>query len=296
MGFDADGEVYYTDNQGPWRGPNLLNHLVPGSFQGHPGGNKWYTLAPNMGPRPPDPSSPSRIEIERQRIKEYVPPAVALVYERIGNSSSFIACDLSGGKFGPFQKQLFIGDQSHSDISRVFLEEVKGVKQGVVIPFLGGFKSGLIAGRIYNPSGQLFTGGSDRGWGARGGKPYCFERVDWTGKTPFEMQEMRAKPDGFELAFTEPLDADSAAKVENYRMREFNYIYRAEYGSPEVDERIPKITKAVVAPDQKSVRLTIDSLCKGDIHELHLDGIKSADGEPVLHPVAYYTLNEIPDK
>ena len=32
-GFDADGEVYYTDNQGPWRGANNLGHLVPGSFQ-----------------------------------------------------------------------------------------------------------------------------------------------------------------------------------------------------------------------------------------------------------------------
>ena len=121
-----------------------------------------------MGPRPVEPNSPSRLETERARIKEFVPPAVYLVYGKIGNSSSFIACDLSGGKFGPFQKQLFIGDQSHSNIARVYLEEVNGVKQGVVIPFLEGFKSGLIAGRIYNPTGQLFTGGSDRGWGAKG--------------------------------------------------------------------------------------------------------------------------------
>ncbi len=296
IAFDADGEVYYTDNQGPWRGANLLNHLVPGSFQGHPGGNKWYAKAPNMGPRPVEPNSPSRLETERARIKEFVPPAVYLVYGKIGNSSSFIACDLSGGKFGPFQKQLFIGDQSHSNIARVYLEEVNGVKQGVVIPFLEGFKSGLIAGRIYNPTGQLFTGGSDRGWGAKGGKPYCFERVDWTGKVPFEVQEMHAKPDGFEVTFTEPADLKTAADPASYTMREFTYIYRSEYGSPEVDEKFATINKAVVAPDGKSVRLTLDELTKGDIHELHLDGVKSPDGRPVLHPVAYYTLNEIPAK
>jgi glucose/arabinose dehydrogenase len=40
IGFDADGEVYYTDNQGPWHGSCTLQHLVPGSFQGHPGGNR----------------------------------------------------------------------------------------------------------------------------------------------------------------------------------------------------------------------------------------------------------------
>jgi hypothetical protein len=29
---------------------------------------------------------------------------------------------------------------------------------------------------------------------------------------------------------------------------------------------------------------------------MHLDGVKSADGQPLLHSVAYYTLNEIPKK
>ena len=236
------------------------------------------------------------METERARIKELVPPAVYLVYGKIGNSSSFICCDLSHGKFGPFQKQLFIGDQSHSNIARVFLEEVNGVKQGVVIPFLQGFKSGLIGGRLDDAAGQLFAGGSDRGWGAKGGKPFSFERVDWTGKVPFEVHEMHAKPDGFELTFTEPVDPATASSLASYKAREFTYIYQGDYGSPEVDDVIPQITAATVGANNKSVRLTFDKLTKGHIHELHLDGVKSADGRPVLHPVAYYTLNEIPAK
>ena len=204
-------------------------------------------------------------------------------------------CDRTGGKFGPFSKQLFIADQSHSNISRVFIEEVNGIKQGVVFPFLKGFKSGLIGGRM-NEKGQLFAGGSDRGWGAKGGAPFSFERVDWTGKVPFEVREMRAKPDGFELTFTEPVDAKTAGDVASYKARAFIYAYREEYGGPEVDDKVVKITKAVVSGDGKSVRLTFDKLTQGDIHELHLDGVKSADGRPVLHPVGYYTLNEIPTK
>lgn len=293
IGFDADGEVYYTDNQGPWHGSCTLQHLVPGTFQGHPGGNIWYEKAPNMGPRPVDPNDKSRMVKERERVKELVPPAVYMVHGKIGNSSTFIVCDQSNGKFGPFQKQLFIADQSHSNLSRVYLETVNGVKQGVVFPFLKGFKSGVIGGRM-NEQGQLFAGGSDRGWGARGGKPFSFERVEWTGKVPFEVHEMRARPDGFELTFTQPVDPVTAAKPESYSMRGFTYIYQAAYGSPEVDEVLPKITKATVSPDRKSVRLTIDTLTKGNIHELHLDGVKSAEGLPVLHPVGYYTLNEIP--
>jgi glucose/arabinose dehydrogenase len=295
IAFDANGDVYYTDNQGPWHGASTLQPLVPGSFQGHPAGNKWYENAPNMGPRPVEPNDNSRLVAERDRIKELVPPAVYMVHGKIGNSSGAIICDLSGGKFGPFGKQLFIADQSHSNLSRVFVETVNGVKQGVVVPFLKGFKSGPIGGRM-NGQGQLFLGGSDRGWGSKGGKPFSFERVDWTGNVPFEIHEMHAKPDGFELTFTRPFDPKTATDPANYWMREFTYIYRSEYGSPEVDSVLPKIAKAEPGADHRSVRLTIDPLTRGHIHELHLEGLKSAEGQPLLHPVAYYTLNEIPSR
>lgn len=297
-----EGEVYYTDNQGPWHGSSTLQHLVPGSFQGHPGGNEWYAQAPNMGPRPVDPMpeafangrkkgdtskpDPGRMVEERKRIKQLVPPVVYMVHGKIGNSSSFIVPDLSGGKFGPFEKQLFVADQSHSNIARVFIEEVNGVKQGVVFPFLKGFKSGLIGGRM-NEKGQLFAGGSDRGWGAKGGKPFSFERVDWTGQVPFEVHEMRAKPDGFELTFTAPVDPKTAGDASSYTARQFTYAYREAYGGDEVDVVTPKLTKVTVSQDGKSVRVTFDELIQGHIHEMHLDGVRSADGRPVLHPVGY---------
>jgi hypothetical protein len=143
---------------------------------------------------------------------------------------------------------------------------------------LKGFKSGLIGGRLTD-EGQLFTGGSDRGWGAKGGQPYCFERVDWTGKVPFEVHEMRARPDGFELTFTQPVDAATAGDPASYTMREFTYIYRSEYGSPEVDDVAAKITSATVSPDRKSVRLVVAPLTKGHVHELHLKGVRSGRGQ-----------------
>ena len=312
LGFDAEGEVYYADNQGPWHGSCTLQHLVPGSFQGHPGGNEWYALAPNMGPRPIDPSpenyqgdnkrreareggDPGRMVKERERIKQLLPPAVYLVHGKIGNSASAIICDTSAGKFGPFMNQLFIADQSHSNLSRVFLETVNGIKQGVVFPFRLGFASGLIGGRM-DGEGRIFTGGSDRGWGARGGKPFCFEKCEWTGKTPFEVHEMRAKPDGFELTFTQPIDAKTAGDLKSYSMREFTYAYREAYGGDEIDEILPTITAAEVGADGQSVRLKISPLTKGHIHELHFEGVKNTAGHSLLHTVGYYTLNEIPAK
>lgn len=312
IGFDADGEVYYTDNQGPWHGACTLQHLVPGTFQGHPAGNVWYDEAPNMGPRPVDPIpeafqngrkrgdkgphvDPDRMVNERKRIKQLLPPVVYMVHGKIGNSSSAIICDLSAGKFGPFAKQMFIADQSHSNLSRVFIEEVNGIRQGVVIPFRSGFASGIIGGRM-DQEGRVFVGGSDRGWGARGGKPYCFERVEWTGKLPFEMHEVRARKDGFEITFTQPVDEASAKELKSYKTNAFTYAYREEYGGDPVDEIDTVVKSVVVAQDRKSVRITLDKLVQGDIHELHLDGVKNSSGEPLLHSVAYYTLNEIPKK
>ena len=42
--MNAAGDLFYTDNQGPWNGTCSLKHLIPGKFVGHPGGHKWYEL------------------------------------------------------------------------------------------------------------------------------------------------------------------------------------------------------------------------------------------------------------
>jgi hypothetical protein len=40
--------------------------------------------------------------------------------------------------------------------------------------------------------------------------------------------------------------------------------------------------------------LFIDGLRPRFVHELHLNSLRSATGEELLHPVGYYTLNAIP--
>jgi len=55
IGFNAVGDVFYVDNQGEWNGTNGLKWLRPGSFQGNPSGNKWYSLTDTIGPRPKGP-------------------------------------------------------------------------------------------------------------------------------------------------------------------------------------------------------------------------------------------------
>jgi hypothetical protein len=233
------------------------------------------------------------MSVEARKIPELLPPAVYFPYPDMGQSSSGIACDTTGGKFGPFGGQLFVGDQSASTINRVVLEEVDGRYQGACIPFREGFDSGNLP-LLLTPEGKLLVGGTNRGWGSRGSKPYALQRLVWTGTVPFEVLAMHARPDGFELSFTQPVDARIAGDPKSYSMETYTYIYQASYGSPKVDPTTPAIAEARVAEDGRSVRLVLDALAEGHVHELHLDVVRSAEGKPLLHPRAYYTLNAIP--
>src|SRR5690606_8294447 len=226
IGTNHLGAMFYTDNQGPWNGTSGLKHLVPGSFQGNPSGNKWYALSDAIGERPPDPASGSRFHVEAKKLPQYIPAAVLFPYNKMGQSASGIATDFTGGKFGPFANQMFVGDQTHSTVMRIYLEQVNGRYQGACFPFIEGLGSGTLS-LEFAPNGALFVGGTDRGWGARGGKPYSLERVEWTGQVPFEIHEMRAQPDGFELTFTQPVDPATAGDVNSYRLETYTYIYQA---------------------------------------------------------------------
>jgi hypothetical protein len=299
IGFAPDGECFYTDNQGPWNGSSSLKHLTVGSFQGHSASNNSFEIAAKRGiptgamKKPPAvPKDGSRIDTERANVSEYVPPAVVLPHAILGQSPTGMCYD-SSGKFGPFKGQMIVAEQTFSALQRVYLEKVNGVWQGAAFPFLSGFASGNIA-TLMTSEGVLYTGGSDRGWGAKGGKPFALDRVTFTGKMPFEIHQMRARADGFDLTFTQQVDPKTAADPASYTASAWTYIFQLAYGSPEVDKVTPRIVSATVGSDGKSVRLKLDKLTKGHVHAIGAPGLRNDQGSPLLHPTGYYTLNEIP--
>ena len=300
IGFNAAGEVFYTDNQGNWNGTGPLRQLIPGEFEGNPESLRWYddpltrdrVHATGMV-RPETPRAGTRLYDEAKHIPLLHPPAVYFPYKKMGQSATAILTDETGGKFGPFAGQMFVCDLTHSSVMRICLEKVAGRYQGACFPFRFGFASGNLAAE-YGRDGSLFVYGTDRGWGCLGGKPFALQRLIWTGQVPFEIREMHARPDGFELTFTQPVDpvcfeAEGACQFQTY-----TYIYQPSYGSPEVDKTVPTLRKVVVAPDGLSARLSIDGLVPGHVHEMHFPGVHSATGAPLLHEAAYYTLNALP--
>lgn len=293
VGPNEHGVMFYAESQGPWNGSCSLKVLQQGGFMGHPISFNWYDLAPEMGPPPVEPNTPSRLEIERQRVKELVPYAVVFPYKRMGRSISGFVVDQTGGKFGPFENQMFIGDFSLGVVMRATTEQINGVWQGACYPFREGFDTGLLALQ-FTPQGDLIAGGTNRGWPVRGPKAYAVQRLDWTGLTPFEMKKITVTPRGFKIAFTKPVDREIAARPTTYQMSTFTHIYRQGYGSPEVDQTTPTVTQAEVSADGMSVELGIAGRVQGHVHEFHLPEMRSAENEALLHKDAFYTLNEIP--
>ena len=295
VGPNAQGQMFVIESQGPWNGCCSLKHLKPGAFLGHPASYNWYPYAKSLPAPKVEPNTNSRMTTELQRVKELVPPAVRFPYIKMGRSISGFRLDTSGGKFGPFSNQLFLGDYTLSILMRATTEQVNGVWQGACYPFREGLATGVMNVE-FSPKGQLIAGGftTNAQWPVRGTEPFALQRLDWSGEMPFEVKEINIRKDGFLLNFTRPVDKAIAARADSYALTTYTHIYQGAYGSPEVDETTPHVLKADVSDDGLRVTLQVEGMVRGHIHDFDFSMIRSPQGEPLLHHKAYYTVNEIP--
>jgi hypothetical protein len=298
LNFSPDGDLFYCDNQGEWVASCKMHHVRPGEYYGHPAGLRWVKQSPFKGKIPDKHASGMLYDGQPGRngvkgMPPVTPPCIWFPYDRMGQSASEPRWDTTGGKFGPFAGQCFVGDQTKAMVMRVALEKVNGRYQGACFPFRSGFQCGI--NRLaFGPDGSLYAGQTNRGWGSLGGKPYGLQRLVYTGVVPLEIHSMKLTRAGFDLTFTKPLDPAGAGKLASYGVQSFTYNYWSTYGSGEVDRRAEKVRSVRVSADRRTVSLAVSGLRKGRVYEVHLEGVKSATGEAVLHPEGYYTLNELP--
>lgn len=313
VGLSPEGDLFITDQQGDYIATSTLVHVQPGRFYGHAASLKWRD--DYRGP----------VDLETLT-KLRSPEAVALPHGAMGGSPGEPVWDTTGGKFGPFAGQIFIGDFTKL-ISRVFLEKVSGEYQGACFPFIrdavglaaiqansgkdnltipagaDGLKhfrdvpprSGtpLRAGNMrmaFAPDGSLYVAQTTRGWGQGDG----LQRIVWSKKEPVEIATMQLTREGFRLTFTAAMDAARLQNVKTYRLGRFRYLYLPK-GSPRVDESAMEITSVRVSDDQRSVELIVRDLEPGYIYELELEQLHAANGRAVENPLAFYTLTRTLD-
>lgn len=293
IGLNAEGDVFVTDQQGNWMGTNPLFHVREGAFFGH-GDSLVDADRPESPVKRPAklPEGVTVVEAAAQ-MPAYCLPAVWFPYVKMGQSPTGLHCDLTGGKFGPFEKQLFVGEFVLSGVNRVFLEKVGGEYQGACFPFINGLQSAVLAVNFLQ-DGSMVVGQSNRGWNSYGNRPFGIQRIVWTGKTPLEIAKMEALSDGFRFTFTKPVDPGSLGDGSSIEAKSYTYTYTSKYGSPEVDS-VPVQFRAIRL---SGIGLTLDIRCAnlrpGYVHEFTFPELKSSDGTPLWHRLACYTLNKVP--
>lgn len=296
FGLNSEGDIFYTENQGDWVGSGWMTHLESGDFAGNPHGLRWTDM----------PGSPLDLKFEdiddsegltlyeqSKNIPELKNPAVWFPHTIMGISTSDFIVIENNNQVGPFEGQMLVGDQGHSKIMRVYHEKVNDEYQGAVFGFREGFSSGIIK-LEWGPEDEIYVGMTNRGWGSTGRNPYGIERLIWNGEIPFEMKQINAESNGFTITFTKPVRHQQAMDINNYQITDFTYRYDSSYGSPVINREERTVTGVDVADDMLSVRIYVDGLREGYINEVTIGDIQSSDGDELLHPIGYYTLNNLP--
>ena len=284
LGFDLNGNLFTPDNQGDWIGTSKLFHIREGGFYGHAHSLVWH---PDFVKR--HPFKIPVAELDRLRTRA----AVVFPHGEMANSPSQPLCDTTQGRFGPFAGQMFIGEMNHKRIMRVMLEEVDGKIQGACTPFFDNAGLELGSNRLaFDPDGRsLWVGHTKYGFWTGAS---ALQRITWTGKTPFEVQEIHLTKTGFDLLFTKPVNPATASRPQAYTVKRYTYNYHEAYGSKKYDDTAVKITAVSVHKDRRRVSLTLEELKAWHVHDLRFKGIVSADdGSPVVNPWLVYNVNRL---
>lgn len=283
IGISPDDEIFYTDNQGDWVETSKLHLLEENKFYGHPVPLRDH---PNFSVDKilKNKSNFSFFDDIREK------PVVWFPHAEVSNSPGNPEWDTSEGKFGPFKGQIFIGDQTQSNVFRVMLDKVHGKYQGAVMNFIDGFQSGNIRTK-FDQNGHLWVGQTARGWGAKGGKPFGLQKVVWNGETPFELLDIKLTKKGFTLNFTQPIKEESAV-LSSLTASEYNYLYTNKYGSAKHNEKVLSISHTKLSADKKSIDIELP-LTKDKIVVIEFNELKNKQGDKPSVTKVYYTLNQL---
>lgn len=270
IGYGVDNEIYIADNQGDWLPASKIIHLKEGA---------WY------GSRSVDFKGTEGLTEMR--------PVVWLPQDEIGNSPSQPAVL----NVGPYKNQMIHGEVTHGGIKRVFAEKVNGAYQGVVFRFTQGLEAGV--NRLaWGPDGALYVGGvgSTGNWGHSGKYQYGLQKLIYNDKVAFEMLAVRAKANGVEIEFTEPLKDGVGKQASDYNIRQWWYKPTAEYGGPKLDDKALTIRSVNVSPDRKKVFLELAGMKPKRVVYIRLNKstITSESGKDLWATEAWYTMNNIP--
>ena len=273
IGFDAQGRLLVNDNQGDWRGSSPLQVVTKGSFNGHPASLVW-TPGWDKG----DPLALPVDELEKRRQA----PGGVFIQGELSNSPTQPA--VFPKSWGALAGQVVFGEMNAARLVRFVGEDIGGVHQGAMIPFLD--TKALRNGNhrlAFAPDGALHVGKTHLSWAGNNG----IVRIEAPKALPALIESVHLTATGFEVRFTEAIDLASY----QVSLRRFRYLYHVRYGSPKTDEAPLLVRSNILSKDRRTMAIELgEPIREGFIHELSFPGIRSAAGEEILGPIAYYQV------
>lgn len=268
IGIGVDGEIFVADNQGDWLPASKIVHIQPGGWYG----SRSVDFAGTEG------------------MKENL-PVVWLPQDEIGNSPSMPLHI----KDGPYKGQMMHGEVTNGGIKRVFVEKVNGEYQGALFRFVQGLEAGVNR-LVWGPDGALYVGGigSSGNWQHDGKLWYGLQRLEYNEESAFEMLAVRAKSNGVEIEFTEPLQPGDGWNKDDYEVRQWYYKPTENYGGPKLDDHRLNVRSVNVSEDRRKVFLELDGMDSNHVVYLRLAPFVSELNHEIWTTECWYTMNSIP--
>lgn len=269
VGEGVNNDIFIADNQGDWLPSSKIIPVKKGAFYGS-----------------------RAVDFEGTADLEVTPPVVWLPQDEIGNSPttpSYI-------NVGPYNGQMIHGEVTHGGVKRVYVEQVDGTYQGAVFRFIQGLEAGV--NRLtWGPDGSLYVGGvgSTGNWQQDGKLWYGIQKLTYNGNPVFEPLAVRARSNGLEIEFTEPIGIDAGRSKDHYQVKQWYYEPTENYGGPKLDEKVLTIQTVNISEDCKKIFLELEGMKEG--HVLHFRIVQpfvSENDRELWTTEAWYTMNKIP--
>jgi glucose/arabinose dehydrogenase len=279
LGFDASGRLLITDNQGDWRPTSPLYEVKKDGFYGHPASLVWKKDWDGRDP----------LKVPVAELAAMQQPAVGYFPQgELANSPTLPVIIPKGAFPVGLLGQTLIGEMNQPNLVRVLDDEVAGSYQAALVPMFDGSPLGNGNNRLaFGKDGSLYIGKTALSWA--GGKGIT--RIKWNGKSVPLIEKIKAAKKGFELTFSEAIDAASLDAIKGMR---FTYPYHKNYGAKKFDETPLKINQASLSSNGLSLSLDIGSLKENYLHHLDLTGLRTKTGAALLGSKLWYQVVKAP--
>jgi putative heme-binding domain-containing protein len=235
--LNGDGTFFLSDQEGYWLPKNRINWVKPGRYYG----NLWGFT---------DVTDPADDAME---------PPVCWITNRFDRSPAELLW-VDSPKWGPLRGSLLNLSYGYGKIYTVPHEKVDGLMQGgmAALP-IPQFATGVMRGRFRPDDGHLYVCGMFA-WAGNQERPGGFYRVRATGKPIHSPVGIKAKREGMQITFTEPLDRTVAADPTHYAVTTWSLKRSELYGSEHYDEKALRVSAVDVSDDGRTVFLKMPEI------------------------------------